>query len=65
MDLDKEMEFLMAGKVVDPEPRKRVFAYEIDENDRGTYVIRIDGDMLLFTMLILYGMFLGTVLRKG
>jgi hypothetical protein len=65
MDLDKEMELLMTGKVVEPEPRKRVFAYEIGDDNRGTYVIRIDGEILLFTVFVLYGMFLGAVLRRG
>lgn len=63
MDLDGEMELLMAGKVVDPE-RKKMFTYEVGDDDRGTYVIRLDGEFLLLTMFMLYGMFLGSMLAK-
>lgn len=63
MDLDREMELLMAGKIVDPRPK--VFTKERDEDGNLTgYVVRLDTDMVFALVMWLLGIYTGVLMGK-
>jgi hypothetical protein len=64
MDLDKEMELLMTGKVVEPDPPVKLFARELDAEGKPVYVFRFDQELLGWLITYLSGIWVGLLLAK-